>query len=299
MSFANASSRSNSSSGGGGSSRSAGGNTAGRSAGVGASNCGAMRPSGAFSTPSAAYRSTASGTRSMSMAYIWSTKSCVKSFFKSAPEPSCRHILGRSASAATSGSWSYSLTSGSSASSAYSDRSEPGLSQRIQKSRTVALSSRSSHSSLAIRPDPNTHTFPRPSPLFGLPAHSAAVGRCVGTAILPVLSTGTAGFCAFSVAQNGTTKRTGASVGDRRAPCAASRDASPTASASDVPSAPGASFSRPAARFARARSTKRRTARFRTPSVTSVSLGCAYAAPPGSARTAASALTEMPYSSSR
>ena len=165
-----------------------------------------------------------------------------------------------------------------------------------------------------MRPDPNTHTFPRPSPLEGLPAHSAASGREGGTAVAPVLSTGTAGFCTFSVAQNGTTKRTGADLPtmcddeDDKSEAFGLADAdapeSERESFSKLPFAfaPlfGASFSRPAATFrARARSTNRCTARFRTPSVMSVSFGCTYSDSNGSARTATSALTNMPYSSSR
>jgi len=111
FSFANYSSKSYRSKLGGGSSFNVGGNTAAYSAGIGVSNCGGIKVSGSCLTPTVLYNSNVSGIKSVSNLYSFSLKRVVKSFGNSSD--SYKHDLSLSARAVMSGTWWYSLNSGS------------------------------------------------------------------------------------------------------------------------------------------------------------------------------------------
>mmetsp|Transcript_36924 Transcript_36924/g.95753 ORF Transcript_36924/g.95753 Transcript_36924/m.95753 type:complete len:223 (+) Transcript_36924:325-993(+) len=192
-SLAKQSSRSKSSSAGGGGSRIAGGKMAGCSGGSGVSNCGDISVSGALFTCSCEYRPTASGTASVCSLKRPSSKSAAQS--RGGSSPSCKHARRRSASASVSGRGCMSMMSGSSASMGFSATGELGLRNLKTKSISLEFSSLSSHLSSNTCAEPITTSLPAPRL-----AHTAASGRCMGYAILPVARSGMAGFCTVSVA---------------------------------------------------------------------------------------------------
>jgi len=111
FSLANWASRSKSSRLGGGSSFRDGGKTAAYKAGIGVSNCGGINVSGSCLTLSVLYNSRVSGIKSVSNLYNFSLNKVVKSFGSSSD--SWRQDLNLSARAVMSGTWWYSLNSGS------------------------------------------------------------------------------------------------------------------------------------------------------------------------------------------
>ena len=111
FSLANYSSKSYKSRLGGGSSFKVGGNTAAYKAGIGVSNYGGIKVNGSCLTPRVLYSSRVSGIKSVSNLYNFSLNRVVKSFGNSSD--SCRHDLSLSARAVMSGTWWYSLNSGS------------------------------------------------------------------------------------------------------------------------------------------------------------------------------------------
>ena len=94
-SLANSSSRSKRSSAGGAARAAPGERPRAAAAAAASRNCGAMRLSGAFFTPNLPYSSAASGTRFVSIWYIVSSKSAVKSFGRSSVSLSGTRAVGR------------------------------------------------------------------------------------------------------------------------------------------------------------------------------------------------------------